>query len=241
MSNKKTIIMLILRAICLIIFPLSYVFDPKYSGEITFFTVQSNILVLLVMIILSIFDILKLSGKFIEIPTFVKRLQLVSTTSISLTFIVFGIILTPVLIIDDLQRVVLSYSSIVMHQIIPIVALLDWILDEPDDKISFGYTPIALCFPLYYFIFTLVVSHLGVTYPTYENGVKIEGKFPYFFLDYETNGWFEITPAESFNDYKIGVFYWLVLILIILSIMSFLLILLKNLQFYFKCKKQLAK
>lgn len=232
MFNKKTLIMLILRAICLIIFPLSFFIDPNYCGEITHFTVQSNILILVVMVIFSLFDILSLLGKHFEIPKFLMRLKLVATTAITVTFVVFGIILTPVLLMDGLSKVVLSYSSIVMHQVIPLIALLDWIFQETDDHFGYGNAPIALGFPVYYFILTLVLANFSnVTYPTYFNGDVVDSKFPYFFLDYQTNSWFKITPAEHISDYKIGVFYWLVFISIIISLISFLLILVKNLQF----------
>ena len=240
MNKTKTIIILIFRAICLILFPLAYLpisFFNNYAGEITFFTVQSNILVLITMVILSLYDILALSGKFIVTPKWVKRLKLVSSTSITLTFVVFGIILTPILCIEGQEKVVLSYSSIVMHQFIPLVAIFDWFLDDPNDSIHFGNIPIALIFPLYYFIFTLIVSSLGVTYPSYENGQTVQEDFPYFFLDYKENSWFKITPSENFVDYKIGVFYWLIVMVIILSFTSFMLVLAKNGQYYFKNKK----
>lgn len=240
MNRTKTIIILIFRAICLILFPLAYLpisFFNKYVGEITFFTVQSNILVLITMVILSLYDILALSGKFIVTPKWVKRLKLVSTTSITLTFVVFGIILTPVLFNEGQQAVVLSYSSIVMHQFIPLIAIIDWFIDDPDETIHFGNTPISLIFPLYYFVFTLIVSNLGVTYPSYKNGQTVRDDFPYFFLDYKENSWIQITPGETIMDYKIGVIYWLIIMTIILSFTSFMLILAKNGQYYFKNKK----
>ena len=238
MAKKKTIIFLILRLICIILFPLSYLIDPKYSGEITFFTVQSNLLVLFVMIAFSMFDILKLSGKFVSHPDFLYKLKLVSTSAITLTFIVFGIILTPILIIDNLSKVVLSYSSIVMHQIIPIIAILDFLLDDENQMLKYRYAPITLAFPLYYFILTLILSKVGVTYPSYKNGQCVDAKFPYFFLDYEDNTWFKIIISNNIDETKIGVFYWLVLILIIIISISFLLILLKNLVIYTRNKKQ---
>ena len=77
MNKTKTIIILIFRAICIILFPLAYLpipFFNNYAGEITFFTVQSNILVLITMVILSLYDILALSGKFIVTPKWAKRL-----------------------------------------------------------------------------------------------------------------------------------------------------------------------
>ena len=231
MNKTKTIIILALRILCIILFPLSYIVDKEYSGNLTFFTVQSNIFVLLVMLTQSIFDVLILSGKITKMPKFLKRIKLVSTTSISITFIVFGIILTPVLIKEGLPEVVSSYSSIVMHQIIPLVAIADWILDAPDKKISFGYAPLALTFPLYYYIFTLIVPLFNIKFKSYENGQTIMSNFPYFFLDYEKNGW------VRFDGEYMGVVYWLIIIILFDILVSAFFILIKNLQ-YKKSKKQ---
>lgn len=231
MNKTKTIIILALRILCIILFPLSYIVDKEYSGNLTFFTVQSNIFVLLVMLTQSIFDVLILSGKITKMPKFLKRIKLVSTTSISITFIVFGIILTPVLIKEGLPEIVSSYSSIVMHQIIPLVAIADWILDAPDKKISFGYAPLALTFPLYYYIFTLIVPLFNIKFKSYENGQTIMSNFPYFFLDYEKNGW------VRFDGEYMGVVYWLIIIILFEILVSAFFILIKNLQ-YKKSKKQ---
>lgn len=225
MNKTKIIIMLILRILCIILFPLSYVFDPTYSGNLTFFTVQSNIFVLLIMLTESIFDILMLTGKIDKLPKFLSKIKLVSTTSISITFIVFGIILTPVLIKEGLPEVVTSYSSIVMHQIIPIVAIIDLILSKPTEKISYGYTPLALTFPLYYYIFTLIVPLFGIHFKAYENGETVMSNFPYFFLDYEKNGWLR------FDGEYMGVIYWLIIIILFELLVSAFYIFIKNLQF----------
>ena len=225
MNKCKTITLIIIRLLCVLIFPISYIVDPEYAGKITFFTVQSNLFVLIIMICSSIYDILILCGKNIKMPNFIFYLKHISTTAISITFLVFGVILTPVLLKQELSNVVLSYSSIVMHQIIPVVAIIDWILDKPKKKVNYYFAPLAWSFPLYYYFFTLVIKEVGVTFPYYENGVTTESKFPYFFLDYEKYGWFR-TDGEY-----IGVVYWLLIITLFVFAVSSLLILIKNLQF----------
>lgn len=222
MKDKTRILLIIIRIVCILLFPLSYVFDPTRAGEITFFTVQSNLLVLITMLISCIYDILSLSGKFIEKPSFLYKLKLISTASIFLTFIVFGVILTPIIIKEGRPDVVLCYSSIVMHQIIPIVALVDWCLDTGEEKLSLAYTPLPLVFPLYYFILTMILSNLGVTYPSYENGVQVEAIVPYFFLNYKKYGWFRI------DGINLGVAYWLVILAVAISTASFVLLLIKR-------------
>ena len=112
-----------------------------------------------------------------------------------------------------------------MHQIIPIIAIADWLLDKPEKHTKYYYAAVAWSFPIYYYIFTLIIKEFGVTFPYYENGVTCESKFPYFFLNYEKYGWFR-TDGEY-----IGVFYWLVIITLFVFGVSSLLILIKNLQY----------
>lgn len=239
MSNVKTIIMIIIRALCIILFPLSYLVD-ELSGELTYFTVQSNIFVLVVMAVFIVFDILKLLGKNIKPPKFMYVIKLVSTTAICITFIIYGVVLTPVLFINNSAYVVFSYSSIVMHQVIPIVAVVDWLLDETDKKFSFGFTPVPMVFGVYYFIFTNIAEKCGATYPQWRDGKVEMENFPYFFLDYYDYGWFDIKFGESILDIKLGVAYWIIIIAVLFAVISILLILFKNLTFKAKLKKQLV-
>lgn len=66
MNRSKLITSIVLRFIAIFLFIISF-FD-KYVGTIFYFTVQSNLLVILVFLVLNIFDILKLCGKFISTP-----------------------------------------------------------------------------------------------------------------------------------------------------------------------------
>ena len=47
-------------------------------------------------------------------------------------------------------------------------------------------------------------------------------RFPYFFLDFLTNGWFNI------GDGKFGVFYWIVILILYVIGLSFLIMFIKN-------------
>lgn len=43
-------------------------------------------------------------------------------------------------------------------------------------------------------------------------------KFPYFFLDYVNNGWF----TWSSNIYELGVFYWILIMIVFVLVVSML-------------------
>lgn len=232
MSNRKRTILIILRFICLILFILSYIFDFEYAGKPTFFTVQSNIFVIIIMMILNVFDVLKLCEKFVKVPTLLYRIKFISTTAISLTSIVFCLLLTPLLVLEGRADVAFSFSSIVMHVIVPFISIYDWFVDDGEQHVPLYAAPIPLIFPLYYMFFAYIASACGVRFRSYEEGVEVMSKYPYFFLDYETYGFFKI------DGINFGIVYWLIIIIIDVLIICFGLILLKNLIYYLKAKKE---
>ena len=61
----------------------------------------------------------------------------------------------------------LVWVDVVLHKIFPIVVVLDWILDPPRTRLSFGDGLLWLAFPLAWTGFTLVAapSMAGIPYP----------------------------------------------------------------------------
>ncbi len=222
MSNRRRIIFIILRLICITLFITSYLFDYKYAGKPTFFTVQSNAFALVIMFVFTVYDILILSKKNICIPSFLYKFKYIATVSISLTCIVFCFLLTPLLVIQSRADVSLAFSSISMHLIIPIISIIDYLLDGFDKRMKLYYLPLSLTFPLYYLGFAYVASSLGVKFQDYVEGKEVLSKFPYFFLDYEKYGWLTIDGS------KIGVIYWYIMIIIDIMVISLILVLVKN-------------
>ena len=69
--------------------------------------------------------------------------------------------------------------------------------------------------PLYYLAFANICYASNITF-----GGNL--KFPYYFLDFETNGWFTIQSKT------IGVFYWIIILLIYVTLLSLLIFSIKN-------------
>jgi len=162
-----------------------------------YFTLQSNIWIAVTFVIFLGYEIAKLHGKNVQIPNWLMMIKYVFTVSITLTFIVFAFLLSPYLPWSYLS----SINNIALHYTVPILAIIDFVLFDyklVTKKLSFLYVCIP---PLYYLIFAEIIS---VTRIIESNG---EQWFPYFFLDYVTYGWFNISTSG------IGVFYWIVMIL----------------------------
>jgi len=171
----------------------SYI-DP--SRLLLFFTIQSNILILITMVIFLIYAIRELKRVPREIPQTLRKIKYVFTVSITLTFIVFALLLSPWMPLSYLT----SPSNICIHFLVPIMAIIDFLyFDQPlqTKKTTFLWGVIP---PLYYLVFAMICSFSGVAF--YPDGMTV----PYFFLNYEELGWFRIGPTG------IGVVYWFFLL-----------------------------
>lgn len=170
---------------------------------LNFYTIQSNILVLLVQFILLFCSFFDLSDKP-KILRGIVLLKYVTTTAIMLTFLVFWGMLAPYM---DLKSLV-EPSCILVHFVTPILMLLDFLRDKSDVPLKKSDAFYTIIPPVYYLIFCLVRAEIS--------DVKLTGgsRFPYWFIDIDMFGWFG-------NENGIGVFFWVMLILIIVLTISF--------------------
>ena len=175
------------------------------SGEaLLYFTIQSNLWILLTMVVYLIAAIRRYLGHEVSLPRWLSIVKYVFTVAISLTFVVFALLLSPFM---DLAYLA-SPSNLCMHFLAPICAILDFIFF--DSKISFTKKEVlwTLIPPLYYLVFALGLSFAGVKFA---EGASV----PYYFLDYTTRGWFAISSSGM------GVVYWILLMLGLVTGLAF--------------------
>lgn len=159
-----------------------------------FFTVQSNIFIILMALITLAFEIISLVKNKPYVNQILLYFKFVATIAITITFIVFFTMLAPLMGIDYL----LSFSNFSLHTIVPILAITDFIIYDVDINLTYPKSLIGAAMPVYYVGFVYVGVPLNFQYS--ENL-----KFPYFFLDYETNGFF--------FEKGFGVIIWIILLL----------------------------
>lgn len=184
------------------------------SVSLFYFTIQSNIWIALTFVVFLVYDILKQFGKQYIIPNWLMMIKYVFTVSISLTFVVFALLLSSFLPWSYLS----SINNIALHYLVPIIAIVDFVIFDyklETKKLSFLFACIP---PLYYLAFAEIIS---VTRVIESNG---EQWFPYFFLDYVTYGWFNISSNG------IGVFYWIIIIILFICGMGIGYIKIKNMR-----------
>ncbi len=85
----------------------------------------------------------------------------------TVTYLVFTVLLRDAQ--EDLQTHVAWVDS-VLHRIMPIAVMLDWLIDPPERRIAFRRALWWLGFPLAWLVFTMIRG-------------AIDGRYPYPFLD----------------------------------------------------------
>lgn len=166
------------------------------SDSYLYYTLLSNVLITAVAGVMIAFEIRKLKGK--TIPKGISVLQFVATVAITLTFLVFSLMLTPEMVAQGNAWYLVTPGNIFLHNLTPIFAILAWVFYGDASKIKCVECLYCVIPPLVYGATMLIRAGLGI---------KIAGNLvPYFFLDYERFGWFNISSKG------IGVFYWTIIV-----------------------------
>jgi hypothetical protein len=122
----------------------------------SFFTIESNLLLIAVFFIGSYMAFKKKTHATFELLRGGAMIYML------VTGIIFSLLLT------GLQEELLTHIpwvNAVLHYVLPVVAVLDWIIDTPRKQISFSRGLIWLTFPLSYFAYSLVRGHYVEWYP----------------------------------------------------------------------------
>lgn len=182
---KKIIRMLILSALIIvgILGIILTAVSTSFMGGASvfyFFTVQSNIFIIAMAFLFLGHQIICLINKKETINQVMLQIKFVATVAITITFLVFFTMLAPLMGVDYL----LSFKNFSLHAIVPILAIIDFIIFDTDINLSYTKSLIATIAPISYVFFVYAIGvPLKLQYA--ENLY-----FPYFFLNYEQNGFF---------------------------------------------------
>lgn len=142
----------------------------KSAEMFKYFTIQSNLFMGIMALILAIDEIKVLKGKKKEISAKKYVLKLVSTTAVCLTFLVVFTYLGPFTKYG--LPAMLMNSNLFFHFITPVISIFTFILFEKTDKIKYKYTFFGLIPIILYetFYITNILTHLenGKISPTYD-------------------------------------------------------------------------
>jgi hypothetical protein len=211
-DNMKFKISLGLKALIIVAGLLGVILTVTGKGALSgpekflYFTIHSNIYAIILAIVglvLSMIRILKgvhLNNRVYYVFKFI------GVISISLTGIVFCSILAPLN-----PNVAFTFEHILTHVVVPLTSITDFLIDEKNYKLKhwdLSYPPL---FPLSYFAFASIAYVCNVDFG---GGVN----YPYFFLNWGS-------PAGAFGFSKeppfIGVFYWVIVLLVLVLFMEY--------------------
>ncbi len=189
------------------------------TGTFLYFTIQSNIWIASICLIFAIYGVIGLK-KQVKIPQFLFVVKYVFTCSIMVTFLVFMCLLIPQMIMQGTAKYLISIQNICLHFISPLIAFFSFVFFDKFNvkKHTFLYSAIM---PLLYMIFIYLLVIISNT--AFFRTIDGFAYFPYFFMDYKTNGWFSL----SNEIWKLGTFWWFA-ILFVLGLNLGYLILLAN-------------
>lgn len=188
---KSKIFQIIYRAL-IIIFSCIGIFTPNENGmvkQLWYFTLQTNIFIIILCLVLIASDIVYLCKKPVRIgySKAFSIIRLLCTFFITITGFIYCFILAPGGIIKGMtvQRM-LSFREICLHAIVPIMAIVDYIIFCPKGHVSYKNAIFFLIYPLAYFL--IIVTRAAFGGASFDTG----SPYPYFFIDptFNNQGWF---------------------------------------------------
>ena len=139
------------------------VFTP--ANFFSFFTIQSNILVVVTLLLSAVALAAGDRDRF-------AALRAAVTVYILVVGIGFSLLLSN---LQGVELTAVPWDNTVLHYIVPVAMLVDYLLDRPRRRLPFRASLLWLLYPLAYAAYSLIRG-------------AIVGWYPYPFLDPETNG-----------------------------------------------------
>lgn len=140
-------------------------FQP--ANFFSFFTIQSNIIAAAVLLIGALYVF---AGKNSKRFDYIRG---AATFYIAVTGIVFAFLLSG---LQDARLTAVPWDNIVLHYLIPIMMVVDWLIDPPKQRISFSRALVWISYPIAYLVYSLIRG-------------AIVGWYPYPFLNPDNGGY----------------------------------------------------
>ena len=133
----------------------------------SFFTIQTNVLVFVTLLLSAVVTAAGTNKRWLDI------LRAATTVYILVVGIGFAVLLSG---LQDVMLTAVPWDNTVLHYIIPVAVLLDFIIDRPKKAIRFMPSLLMIIYPLVYVAYSLMRG-------------AITGWYPYPFLNPATKGY----------------------------------------------------
>ncbi len=116
-----------------------------------------------------------------NIPLWSYTLKGVSMMNLTVTMLVAHFLLNDTFTMSGIK----NFSVNLLHYVVPILALVDWLLFDPKGRIR-GTSPLLWAVaPLLYFVYAIIAAQFG-------DGIGYGSRYPYPFMDADMLGWVQV-------------------------------------------------
>lgn len=211
MKRIKTAFVLNICIFLLEVFAIGWMMSGNSSGLLTaarlrtlrYFTIDSNILMGIVALLIGIDQWKVLKGKKNEVSASSYVLKLVGTASVTLTMLITVFFLLPTTAATYGYFALFAYSNFFLHLLNPIVSIVSFLCFEKTKKIAFKHTFTAIIPMLLY-----AVYYVGAAVSHAENGVIAPGYDWYGFFFAGLRSGIFVVPILILLTYGISFSLW---------------------------------
>jgi hypothetical protein len=182
---------------------------------LSYYTIQSNLLVAVLFLILAWFDWKNQPWD----DAWSRILTFVFTVGITVTMLVFHLLLAPT-IEPGGEYVVNGLPDLFVHTITPILTIVHWFLYSKKGAMKATDPLFTVLQPLDYLLYIVFYNLLGGRF-TWND---VQSPYPYFFLNLEVYGW-------------TGVLMWSVILLLMYLVLGFLFYFIDSLRLSFEARR----
>lgn len=180
------------------------------STMLVYFTMQTNLFVLAMFAVLAVMTAVQIArdGAEGEVAHLNCSLELAVTFYITITFVVYWTLLSwqNFGMSGTDAAVEFTVSNYIVHGIVPIFAIVDWILFLPHGRVARSAPLKWLAYPIIYAIFIFIRAEVGGV--LYSNA-QYTSRYPYPFIDVDLiGGWVAaVVPVMAAAFYGLGRLY----------------------------------
>ena len=165
--------------------------EATKTEMLKFYTVDSNLLMGIVSIILIIYEIRFLEGKIKEIPNYVYIIKMIGTAGILLTFVTTLFFLSPMYGLYAMY----NNANLIFHLIVPVLAFISYIVFEKyNNKYKYAFFGILPMFIYSIYYTSMILIHLN------DGGLTYKYDF-YNFLQGNINNIYIVVPIMYIGAY----------------------------------------
>lgn len=127
----------------------------KVSNFFSFFTVESNVFAAIVLILLAT----KWEHNRTPLITLIRG---AAVAYMATTGVVYGLLLSGY---DEELQTTAPWANNIVHRIVPLIMVLDWVIDRPHNRLTFRKASIWAFFPIAYLVYSLIRGPIADWYP----------------------------------------------------------------------------